>query len=102
MENSLPDVETHHLICACSDAEHDLRVVYDPHDGHIIFEVQLNPSWRPWYQRIWTALRYVFGSRVQCKYGAYDCTILRRQDYHVLRELMYKSENCIDNVDQKG
>jgi hypothetical protein len=36
-------------------------------------EVQLH-QWRPWWKRVWVALRYVLG--YESRYGHWDCTTI--------------------------
>jgi hypothetical protein len=64
------------LVCACYSDEHTLRFTYDLETNDFWTSVYLNP--KPWYKRVWVALKYVFG--YQCKYGAWDCFLLNPQD----------------------
>lgn len=83
--------EVHHLQCACSHSEHDLRIACDTESGDVWIEVQLNPNVKRWWERIPIALNYLMGSRVQCRYGAYDCTLLRMRDYQKIKDLLDRS-----------
>ena len=71
-------MEKEYFDCQCDCSEHVLRFIIDPDDGQVWTEVYLNP-WHPWYQRLWIAIKYVFGHK--SKYGAFDCTMLRTDDY---------------------
>lgn len=90
---SSDEIETHHLQCECSHAEHDVRLVLDSTDGDLWIEVQLNPLVRGWLARFWIAVNYLMGNRKQSRYGAYDTTLLRLKDYDKIRDLLTRSQN---------
>jgi hypothetical protein len=95
-------MEKLYLECQCDCAQHTIRFTFDPSDltGEIYTEVQLNP-YHPWYQRLWIALKYVFGH--QSKFGAFDCTILHKEDYPKLRSLLDLSDQAsVSNVHSQG
>lgn len=71
--------------CACECGEHLLRISFDPDDGEVYVSTYLS-TWHAWYARLWIAIKYVFGS--QSKFGAFDCTILKPDDYPKLHELL--------------
>ena len=69
------------LQCECHCPEHIVVVsVYDNTlDGELLppdlcFETQAN-KWRPFYSRIWTAIKYIFGSKLE-----WDSTIVHKDD----------------------
>jgi hypothetical protein len=82
-------METTYIECQCSSLNHVVRLTLDPQDGELYVEVHLNHC-DPWWRRVWNALKYVFGRKVQD--GHYDCTILRVEDYDVVRDMLRKSE----------
>lgn len=88
---SMQSLQHEHLVCQCSDFRHDIRFTFDPHDGDIWLDVNL-VAVDPWYKRILTAIKYVFGK--DRAYGDYDCTLLRIEDYAKLRTLFDKSEEA--------
>jgi hypothetical protein len=49
-----------------------LRYWWDPEEKEIYTDVYL-PD-KPWYKRIWLAIKYVFGYK--CRYGFWDCTVM--------------------------
>jgi hypothetical protein len=82
-------MEVHFFSCECSDFNHIVRFDYDDDDGDLCVTVRLN-SWGRWYKRLWSALKYVFGS--DTAYGHWDVTILREDDYHKLHDLLDRSK----------
>ena len=82
-------LESHYFDCTCSSSDHTLRFVFDDEDGDLYTEVQMRPYHR-WYQRIWLEVKYVFG--YESKYGHWDCTMLRPEEYGKLRALLDRSE----------
>lgn len=82
-------MEPHYLECQCSSEEHTIRLAIDEEDGHIYTSVFLN-DWERWYKRLWKAIKYLFGYK--CKYGHFDCTMLRPEDYDRIRNLLTLSE----------
>lgn len=70
-------LEIQHFDCACFSCEHTMRLVYDPDDGDLWAEIHLAQS-RPWWRRMWPALRHVFGYR--SKYGNWDCLLFRPEE----------------------
>lgn len=73
--------------CKCLSSEHTLRFVYDPEDNELYTEVFLS-QYRNIFMRIWVAFRYVFGYR--CKYGHWDCWLLKAEDCQRLINLTKK------------
>ena len=68
--------------CECSSIEHRLHFDYEPPSytqkefGDIYIHVYLNPV-NGFFKRLVLATKYLFG--YQCKYGAWDETIIRRR-----------------------
>lgn len=81
-------MEKHYFDCQCDCNEHVVRLVLDPADGEVWIETYLSRH-HPWYQRLWIALKYVFGH--QSKFGAFDCTLLRPEDYERMHDLLTRS-----------
>jgi hypothetical protein len=71
--------------CQCYSDEHTLKFTYDPQDDELYASVYLS-QYRNFFQRIWTAVRYVFGYR--SRYGHWDCFTLQREDAERLRGLL--------------
>lgn len=80
---------THFFECACGSDEHTLRFTLDKKDGEIFTSVHLN-NWLPWYERLWRATKYVFGYK--CRYGHWDCWIMRSEDAGKLMALLEELE----------
>lgn len=78
-------ISTHYFDCKCESPEHTLRFSYDPEDNEIYTEVFLCQYRNP-FQRIWTALKYVFGFK--CKFGHWDCWLMKEEDCKRLVELV--------------
>ena len=75
---------THFFECECGSDEHTLRFTLDKEDGDIHTSIFLN-QYRPWWKRIYVAIRYVLG--YNCKYGHWDNWILNRDDACRLRDM---------------
>jgi hypothetical protein len=82
-------MKQHYFECDCHTPEHVIRFSYDDEDGDLYTEVFL--SHKVWYKRIWTAIKYVFGYK--CKYGHFDCTLIRKEDYDRLVDLILTAKN---------
>lgn len=85
-----------HFECECHSTEHMVRFVVDP--GHLpqkedkygwppelYTEIQMI-QWRPWYKRLWVAIKYLFGYR--STYGHWDCWILKDEDADKLQNVL--------------
>ncbi len=70
-----------HYDCVCSSADHSIRFVYFEDDveepDEIYIEVQLAHT-NKWYQRVWKALKYIFG--YECRFGHWDTWSLDPKD----------------------
>lgn len=73
-----------------------IKFSMDPEDGEVFMSMYLN-NYRPWYERTWIAVKYVFGA--QSRFGAFDCTILRHEDYHELHDLLDRSMLVIKTLE---
>ena len=90
--------ETEFFECGCYSPEHTLKFTLDPDTGYIknhkwpelYTSVFLNP-YRNWYQRIWVAIKYVFGYK--CKFGHWDTFIMRNEDIERLQTLLKKYQD---------
>lgn len=77
--------EEHYFECACSDFDHLVRFELDKTDGEIFLSFRL-VACNTWWKRVWLAVKYVFGK--DRRYGEYDTTILREEDFVRLHALM--------------
>ncbi len=75
-------------------SEHTLKFVLDPVEGDIWTDIYLC-QFRPWYKRVWVAIKYIFN--IKPRTGAWDCTLLRQEEYSKLRNLLDKSEKIINS-----
>lgn len=82
----------HRFECACTTFDHSVRFEVDNEMGTISLSVPLN-HWRPWYHRIWLALKYVFAKTE--RYGHYDTVQLNPEDYDRIRSLLDASEKIL-------
>jgi hypothetical protein len=92
-------VATEFFECQCYSDEHTLKFTYEPKDDELYTSVYLS-QYRNFFQRVWTAVRYVFGHR--SRYGHWDCFILQREDAERLRGLLDQliaKKTCRDAVD---
>lgn len=85
------------LRCDCSSAEHQIIVSWDNADNEVYVQVHL-ANWYGFWRRLWHAIRYVFG--YQCRYGAFDEVVLRREDADNLQKVvdhLRKDACCANN-----
>ena len=75
-------VQFKHFECACSSPDHLIRFVYFPEDDNLAsdlyIDVQLNNTYS-FFKRIWLAIKYICGYTK--KYGHWDCSIIKPEDY---------------------
>ena len=64
-------------------------------ENDLWIEIQLI-QYRNIFQRVWIALKYIFG--YQCRYGHWDCFLLKPEDCSRLKELLNK---VIENENKK-
>jgi len=81
--------------CKCDSDEHTVRFVLDKEDKEIYLSVYLN-QYRWWYQRVWVAIKYVFGYK--CLYGHWDVTMFKEKDTLRLRDMC---NNMLDITEPK-
>jgi hypothetical protein len=66
-----------HLDCDCGSPDHLISFCFtvgDNYDiGTIHTQIQMHPG-LAWYQRIWAAIKYVFGA--ESRFGHWDCTVM--------------------------
>ena len=86
MEQKEP-MQSHYFDCQCSSPEHTLRFVYDSEYNELYTEIFLCQN-RNIFQRIWVAIKYIFGFK--CRYGHWDCWLLRQEDCSQLLLLVDK------------
>jgi hypothetical protein len=85
-------MSTHYFDCQCTAAEHTLRFVMDDDDGTLYTEVHLRKE--PLLKRLVNAVKYICG--FTCKYGYFDCTILRPDEYNKLTDLLSQSKQIME------
>jgi hypothetical protein len=99
----LPKEQIEHFDCDCNSPEHTLRFMYMPpykyqnglEEGELYTEVYLQ-QYRNVFKRIWIALKYIFGYK--CRYGHFDCTIIKKEDYQRFKRLIDKVIQDKDNI----
>jgi len=91
-------MQSHYFDCQCSSPEHTLRFVYDPEYNELYTEIFLCQN-RNIFQRIWVAIKYVFGFK--CQYGHWDCWMLRQEDCSRLLLLVDKVCENYKRVESK-
>jgi hypothetical protein len=84
----------HRFECQCTSFDHNVRFEVDPEVGDISISVPLN-HWRPWWQRLILAVKYVFAKTE--RYGHYDTVQLNPHDYPRIRALLDDSEAKMRN-----
>lgn len=78
--------QTEFFECVCTADEHNSIELYTP--------VFLN-QYRGFFGRLWIAVKYLFGYK--CKYGHWDCTVLRSEDIDRLMALLQKYKQLLSN-----
>jgi len=81
-------VELEHLTCQCGSFEHTVRLSLDAGDGRLWLEF-CTDRFDPWWKRVLTALKHVFG---RARSSRYDAVLIRANDYDKLRDMLRKSE----------
>ena len=81
--------KTEYFECACASNEHTLVFNLDVEDKELYTSVFLH-DYRSFFARCWVAIKYIFGYK--CKYGHWDCTILKGKDIPRLISLLKKLE----------
>ena len=79
--------------CECGSPEHTLQFSLDEELGEIHTSVFLN-NYRSVFVRIWVAVKYVFGYK--CRYGHWDCWIMKKSDSSQLRMLLDEADRIED------
>lgn len=80
---------TYFFECACGMTEHVLKFTLDIEDREIYTSVFLEAR-LPWYRRLWSALKYVFGYK--CEYGHFGTWIMEEEDVGRFKEMLTKFE----------
>ena len=99
MENKLV------VLCDCSWPEHQTIFTIngdpDPKWAYISIETHLT-TYKNLFQRIWVAVKYVFGYRSQ--YGEWDDVSINHQEAKRIRDFMDKflTENKLNQEDADG
>lgn len=75
------------VICECRSEEHLIRLLYDQEDKEITMNTFLCPRYY-WYERIWVAIKYIFGYR--CRWGHWDSFIFSKLAVDSLQDFINK------------
>ena len=81
-------LEVHYTACNCGSPDHIVRFSYDNEmegDELCWIEVQLR-QWRPFWKRIYVAIRYVLG--YESRYGHWDCATIDLKEGRKLRNFL--------------
>lgn len=86
------------LICQCHSYDHMIHIFYDkdeqdPSMSDVAISVHLRPL--RWYERIWHAIKYVFGFR--SRYGDFDEFLFKPEDYKALKDAAKYLEDIYNN-----
>lgn len=84
--------QSEYFECVCGTDEHTLRFkldTHDPNDVELYTSVFLN-QYRGFFKRLWIAVKYLFGYK--CKYGHWDCTMIKLEDADRLIKLLESYE----------
>ena len=86
------------ITCECGLTEHQfVLTLWDWGDNVEVFMEPHLSTYRNFFERVWAAIRYVFGYR--CKYGEFDCVSLERKQ---LIQIVDFVEDALAYMEQKG
>lgn len=86
--------KTEFFECTCTSDTHTLKFKLD--DVDLYTSVFLN-QYRSFLGRIWVAIKYMFGYK--CRYGHWDCFILKPEDIDRLADLLQIYRRRLDSID---
>jgi len=86
----IEDLKSEFFECQCHSDEHTLKFTWNEEDNEIYTSVFLD-DYRNFFQRVKVAAKYIFGYK--CKYGHWDCFVLKPEDAGRLKELLEKLNN---------
>lgn len=70
-------MKSYYIECMCQSLEHTIRVCVDKEDEFTPLWIDVHLiQYRPWYKRVWPAIRYIFGHK--SKFGDFDTCCLER------------------------
>ena len=75
------------FICDCNSLEHQYALWYDEGVNHVYMQPHLVS--KPWYKRIVTAIKHIFGHK--SNYGDFDDTIIKINDMPRIKEYLDKA-----------
>lgn len=78
MSGQSPERSVEYFECRCHSPEHTLRFWFDDDDKFPCVYASIFLGSAPWPQRVWNAVKYVFGYK--CRYGHFDEFLLRPED----------------------
>ena len=79
-------MEEHYFECACHSPEHRLVFSIDAEDKHKeVYASMFINQYHNIFMRTWIAIKYIFGYK--CKYGHFDCWMLKSEDVPRLRDM---------------
>ena len=76
----------HHITCSCTDYGHEMRAGFDTEPDYfsdLSISYHLD-SRRPWYNRLWLAVKYLFNR--SCPYGDIGEVLLTPTEVAKLRD----------------
>jgi len=84
------------IICACGSPEHQgiFWSIKDVAPDCDIIYVEFHLAKRPFFTRIWYAIRYVFG--YTSKFGAWDEFIFNKLELEKLKNFLDSTKNPVD------
>jgi hypothetical protein len=95
--------ESKYFDCACHSDEHTLKFAYMSDDKKEYREVYTSVflyQYHSFFVRLWHAIKYTFGYK--CKYGDFDCFILREKDLDKLIDLLQKYKADMGKPESAG
>lgn len=81
------------LPCGCGGIDHNLIFKIDTDEQpQVWLYYQLEK--RPWYNRIWLGIKYIFG--FQSKFGMYGELLINKSNVHILKRIVEAVEENPD------
>ena len=74
------------IICDCHSTEHQMVFIYSDDDNIPLVYVHTHLNKKPFWERLKYGIKYIFGYK--CRYGCFDCYILRPEDTNRFRDLL--------------
>jgi hypothetical protein len=93
-------MKTEFFECSCYSDEHTLKFILDDDVKYPCLYTSIFLSEPSLLKRIWLSIKYIFGYK--CKYGHFDCFLLREKDADRLIDLLNNYKALSEHEKQKA